>query len=276
MPQRWRRKRREMESLTTSCDVVLVQESRGAEADLHFLPASHHYFNSMQPVALGAFSAREGGVVIGLRKSIFAKAESVELTVLSPGRIIALRMVSGGEVLIVVNVHMDPALGVRARSQLLRAIRRYLDSHAGEPAFLGGNWNFIHMDDMRLRDGAEEVRPGRAESEAFDGMFQDFGEIHQPLMTFARGAAGPKTIQSRIDRWYCNVSELDLAQWFISVTVRGSLQARDQPSDHLAVVLNIMPLHFAARSPRLHRDLVENEVFLAALGRHRDHTVGIG
>lgn len=246
MPHRWRRKRRELESLTMACDAVLIQESRGTEADLHFLPDSHHYFSSVPPTVLEAFSAREGGVIIGLRKSVLAKAETADLTVLSPGRVIALRLMVGGDVLIVVNAHMDPSLGVRARSQLLRSIRTYLDLHAGEPAFLGGDWNFIHMDDTRLRDGSADVRPGRAESEAFDGMFQDFGEIHQPLMTFARGSEGARTTQSRIDRWYCNTSELDLFRYFVSVAVRGSLQARAPPSDHLAVVLSISSLPCAA------------------------------
>lgn len=151
LPVRWRRKRRELEYLTSTCDIVCVQEARGVAADLHFLPHSPHYFHSFLPVALGGFSSREGGVLIAVRRSLHDRAHVAELTVLRPGRILALRLAIGESVLLIVNAHMDPALGVVARARCLREVRCYLDARPGVPALLGGDWNFVHMDDTVAR-----------------------------------------------------------------------------------------------------------------------------
>lgn len=228
-------------------------------SDLHFLPDSHTYYHTFMPLALSGFSPREGGVIIALRRNCGETLDPVLVTVLRTGRIMALRLALGGDVLHTVIVHMDLALPPRSRQACLREICRYLHQHAGEAAVVVGDWNFLHADESRLRHGADEVQAGRAESDAFDSMFQDLGEPYQPLMSFALGAPGTRTVQSRIDRWYTNISELDLGEWLVTAAVRGSLQERNSPSDHIPVVVStqmscaeVAPL--AAR-PRGARDL---------------------
>lgn len=119
-----------------------------------------------------------------------------------------------------------------------RACARFGATWAGtavSPFLLGGDWNCAHLDDSTLRQSEEEVWCSRGENDAFDSTSQDLGELFHSLMTFARGAGGPRAAQSRIDR--CYISELDSCDWLVAATIRGSLQERSPPSDRVPVLI---------------------------------------
>lgn len=222
-PNRWGAKRKALASLLRSCDIACPRGSRHTAVDLHFLPDSHAYHHTFVPVAPEGLSSRGGGVIIAIRRTCIAQLDPVSSTVIRRGRGLALRLLRGRLALHVISVHMDPALTPRARYACLREVRSYMDGYTGEAFLCGGDWIFAHQDETRLRHGGEEVRAARAESDPFNSMFEDLGELYQPLTTFARGVEGP---QSRIDRWYTNISELELSNWLITPSVRGSLQER--------------------------------------------------
>lgn len=143
-PPRWHRKRVALQNLLDSCDVVGIQEVRGIEAALHFLPPSHVYYHTCMPCAASGFSSREGGVVIAIRRGFRQTLDTVDIAEIRRGRVLALRMRRGDDVLHVIVVHLDPGFSTRARSACLREIRSYLDRNRGEAALLGGDWNFVH------------------------------------------------------------------------------------------------------------------------------------
>lgn len=199
-PARWRAKRSALQRLLENTRIACLQEVRGVAADLHFLPDSHIYFHSLMPASAAGLSSREGGVAVAVHRDFMGEMDEITETELRRGRVFALRMRRGTDHLHIVCVHMDLALPHRARAACLREIRAYLDRFSGEAALLGGDWNFVHSDETRLRDGADEVRAHRSEAETFDALFEDMGELFQPHMTFSHGSVETAMVHSRLDR----------------------------------------------------------------------------
>lgn len=134
-----------LERLAAVAQVLCLQEVRGVEADLHFLPASHTYYSSLMQAPESGMSSREGGVVVAVGRDLCATLGDIEATEIRRGRVLAVRMQRGPDVLHVLNVHLDPSFSLRARAACLREIRAYLDRHVGEAALIGGGWNFVHV-----------------------------------------------------------------------------------------------------------------------------------
>lgn len=112
------------------------------------------------------------------------------------------------------------------------------------------------------------MRAALAETEVFDGLFEDMAEVYQPLLTFSRGTVATGSVHSRLNRWYINMSEFLLREWVLTVNVVGSLDDRHRPSDHLLVTMAFHRRQRPPGLPRLPHSLVESPAYQATLQRH--------
>lgn len=190
-------KRRQVEELLAQSDVLCVQETRGVATDAAYVPQSHAYYANMLP-GLGDFSSGAGGVLFVVRRTLAQSLQSVTHNVLVAGRASALHLVlRSGEGVVIVGVHMDPAMSNLAKRMFLATIRAHVDGYLSSAIVLIGDWNFIGAEDVRIQDAREAGGGGDIVAQSFDAQFTDFAELHQPLHTFGRrrwGHADPLAV----------------------------------------------------------------------------------
>lgn len=268
--RRWRSKRAMLEQLCARHDVVLLQETRGKEADMLTLPSGFVWMGSFFRASDLDATSRAGGVVLGIRL-IVPGARAACMVEVSRGRCFATRIHHGSGSLCLINVHLDPSMSPSGKHSFLRSFRNYVDSGDPTPTFAGGDWNFLATDEVRLDVERGERRDGTRIATAFDAMCVDFTECAQEQHTFSRVFDdGANAVYSRIDRWYCNLDLQAMGRVVISVSVIGSLLSANRASDHLPVSVVWVPRSRRARRRPIAKETVTHEVSLSILAGMTD------
>lgn len=236
-PRRHRLKHLAIERMCNRNDVVTLQESRGQAADLDYLPSSHVWRGTFFRTDDFASSSRAGGVVIGVSRQMLRDGVLTSVEV-DRGRCLAVHLAFARGAVEVVSVHLDPALGRRAKEQFLGKIRAHVDYLSPHAVLLGGDWNFLASGDVRLDTMRGESREATNIASFFGEKISDFVELSQAQFTFGRlYGDGQRSSFSRIDRWYANFDPDRMGKVLASVAVEGSLTDRQRPSDHLPLRL---------------------------------------
>lgn len=257
-----------MEYLCRRSDVICVQETRGIATDSAYLPDSHRYFHNLFEEE-GNFTSGAGGILFAVRHTLISRLASVRHEVLVRGRASAvhLQLRDGAEV-VIVGVHLDPALPLHNKRDFLHRLRRHVDEHPRAACLMIGDWNFICAEDVRLQDSVEAGGGVDTVSRAFDSAFLDFAELWQPHYTFGRRSATGMSMLSRIDWCYTNIPEMESGGNFWSLATLGSLHADERPSDHVPLLLRVArKATRTARRPRLSEELVRTEEYKQCLSR---------
>jgi hypothetical protein len=157
----------------------------------------------------GAFGAKSaiGGITLSISHSFADHFNSFEEIVLSKGRCLCLRCLGPGVAILIVNLHLDPALGHDAKTKLLRDIKAESLAFPGYTMFLG-DFNFIHSDEARcnIADPTQEESTSNPKLAAwFEECFCDFMELHQGAYTRRDTRGDLFTTLSRLDRLYTNL-----------------------------------------------------------------------
>lgn len=267
-----------VEQLCARADIVCLQEVRGIAADVRYLPDSHDYHSTFFEADLDAYSSGRGGVVVGVRRSFSRRLRCVRTSEVWRGRALQVRFEShSGEVLVVIAVHLDPALSQAQQRRFLQVVRSFVDEENGAAAILIGDWNFLGRDDARLVDGVVEQASRDRIADFFEAAFQDFSEHSQPLPTFGKRGESGLSITSRLDRIYTNISEFDRGGIFCSLNVIGSLLHPHRPSDHLPIVYKVsLRRARSSRKFRLCTELLRSGVFAEVLGDMAEGMGGAG
>lgn len=117
----------------------------------HALPSSY----ASVCLSSSGFPSCEGGVIIAARRTLVARVDDVSVTVIRRVRILAVRLA--------VAQCCQCASGScsrRSGSSCMFVGSAGLHRCApGEPVSLGGDWNFLHLDDSKLRDGRRRCEP---------------------------------------------------------------------------------------------------------------------
>lgn len=232
------RKRAFLGSLLSDFDVIAIQETRGTEADLSTLPHSHKYVGTFG-ITRAAGTSSEGGTIIGIRSTLFARITEHITKVHRRGRAItwSIRTASWTHF---TSIHVDVTETMLARKNLLSDIHRYCEQRGGR-SFIMGDFNFVVSGDSRLQGDGTHTYSQSHLADHFEAVFSDYCELMQHDFTFrrlARDSTGPSTF-SRIDRVYSSLHPTAFEDYRVQVTVRGGWERGKAASDHRAVTLRL-------------------------------------
>lgn len=218
--------------------VVALQETRGCEAGMLLLPATHRYFGSFATL-IGPASSSSGGVVMAIRKDLADRATRSYSTAHSRGRAIMASLHMSAWVHIT-TVHVEPALPFADKRRLLANIAEWHTSAEGLN-ILPADWNFLASDECRMAGDGTDLISDNNMGAFFDDRFPLCIELMQRDFTFRRLSreAGGASVFSRIDRVYIEVHPTAMEDVTTTVTVRGAIGRRTAPSDHRAVCVSL-------------------------------------
>ena len=224
-----------------SADVILLQEMRlrvGRHLDRLF-PNHILFYNTREEDEEG-----KPGTVTMVKRT-WLRARDIVYTIIDAGASSVLTVLAGGRtVWTLVNVYLDSeSWSWEAKQNSLLGMSPLLQGRI----LLGGDWNF-----SETRDALSH----RAILRDFLSFWELWKRSHalweppQPEWTYCRGSSVLGRVQSRLDRFYTNLREVDLTGGEIRTWAAREMGG----SDHRPVFLSILCYPVARQNfPRLHK-----------------------
>ena len=214
-------------------DVHCVQEAHGGIGDLEMLRMdlrNHLHFGSF------CANPNAGGVITSIGPALRDKCDTWSTHVISDGRCIETCGKGTRGSIKIINIHIEPALGIGRKRQLLQQVRDRIRSYNDELVFLLGDFNFLATGEQR-HDIVKNIFHNDTSGLAahFDGLFEDLTELYQSSPTRRSVVDGRICTLSRLDRIYTNAPPpeiIDASPLTNTISEAASLQ---HLSDHVPV-----------------------------------------
>ena len=192
--------------------------------------------------AFGTFipDSSAGGCVVLVARALVDAAEGHCFVDVLSGRCCILNLHLNDYVMQFVNVHIEPKAELEHKKRLVRDIKaRIVDSDAGI-SFMGGDFNFVPVGEERYQhDHDHDPNTYHHTTDPiatyFNDQLQSMTEIAQDGFTRLHIEHGALRSAARLDRWYSNMPEVDLADANPRAAVLHNLFKSRELSDHAPV-----------------------------------------
>ena len=194
--------------------------------------------------AFGSFCEHSGtgGCVTLISKKLVRRASSTTSVEVLAGRCLVVSLQLQDMMFQVANIHIEPAATIEDKKLLLLKLKGNLVDASVGMALLGGDFNFIPTGEAKISfQEVEAWIPRDPLAHFFDETMSNMTELIQDSYTRLHIEKGILKSGSRIDRWYCNLPEVDLMDCQPRATTMHNLFNKSKLSDHAAVSVVLHP-----------------------------------